>query len=61
MTNFEQEAKAILLQILHDVNMANKEDRNLQDFYDRMNANADDITALLNKHRTITPVDPKPE
>jgi hypothetical protein len=59
MTNFEQEAKAILLQILHDT--VSQEDGNLQDFYDRMNANADDITALLNKHRTITPVDPKPE
>jgi len=48
MMDFEREAKEILLQILSDVN--NNQD-SLFEFWKRMKANADDITALLNKHR----------
>jgi hypothetical protein len=61
MTDFESEARAILLQVLHDVNMLNADDGTLEDFCERMNANADDITALLNKHRMKSPEDPKPK
>jgi len=47
MTQFELEAKELLLQILDDIN----DRENTRSFYERMDANADSIVTFLEKYR----------